>query len=115
MTTAASSDPLQPLLVEVADRLSDVDRFGRKKCRASRWANARTIVGRALRSASTTARCWRWLFVYPQIHGSGPVRPDYVGLNVRRISHSPTSRTRTGLPCGLTFTITSWIGSTVRN
>jgi len=95
---------VQPLLDEVADRLADVDDW-------SKEMPSFTLGNADHRPAGPYVRIHHChgvgdgLFVYPADTRLWPVRPDYVGLNVRRISHSPDIRTRTGLPCGLTFTI----------
>ena len=53
--------------------------------------------------------------VDPEIDRPFAVRADDVGLNVRFVGQTPTSRTRTGLPRASIFTTTSLIGSTVLN
>ena len=75
-----------------------------------------TIVGRALRSASTTSTVLAMGCLFTRRYTA--LVPSVLTMLVCMSDESvtvPTSRTRTGLPCWLTFTITSRIGSTVRN
>src|SRR6185503_19002472 len=103
------------LFDEVADRLADIDRLVERNADLDTGWYADHLRQSLAQRIHHPYGVGDGLFVHPQIHGSCPVGPDDVGLNVRRIGHGPDVPYAYGAALRFTFTITSWIGSTVRN